>query len=203
MGEVKVKQMHVDDLIPYENNPRNNDKAVKSVAESIKQFGFKVPIVVDEHNVIITGHTRLKAVKELGIDEVPVIVADDLTEKQIQAFRLADNKTAELAEWDITLLNEELDALFEEIDMNQFGFPVQIENIDEDHDGEYKISAELGEADNYVVLKFSDELDWEKAITVLGLEKVSTNEENKKVRRVGIGRVIEGNKVVDRLSGTE
>lgn len=110
----------VDDLIPYENNPRDNDKAVDVVANSIKEFGFKVPIVVDKNNVIVTGHTRLKAAKKLGLDSVPVIVADDLTEEQIKAFRLADNKTSEFADWDFVSLEEELSKL--ELDMSQFGF---------------------------------------------------------------------------------
>lgn len=203
MSKMNIVYKGIDELKPYKNNPRDNRKAVESVAESIKEFGFKVPMVVMDDGTIIAGHTRLKAAMELGMDEVPVIVAEDLSDEQIQAFRLADNKTAELAEWDMDLLNEELDELFDKIDMNKFGFPVQIENIDEEHDGEFQIGAELGEMDDYVVLKFNDELDWEEAIVVLGLEKVSTGEENKKVRRHGIGRVIDGKTIIDRLSGRD
>lgn len=91
----------IEELIPYENNPRNNDEAVKYVAESIRQFGFKVPMVIDKDGVIVAGHTRFKAAKELGMTEVPCIIADDLTEEQVKAFRLADNKVAEIATWDI------------------------------------------------------------------------------------------------------
>jgi ParB-like chromosome segregation protein Spo0J len=114
----------IDDLIPYENNPRVNDEAVKYVANSIKEFGFKVPIIVDKNNVIVAGHTRYKACKELGIKNVPVIIADDLNEEQIKAFRLADNKVSEKSSWDFELLDEELEDL--DIDMSDFGF----DNID-------------------------------------------------------------------------
>lgn len=111
------------ELIPYENNPRINDHAVKAVANSIKEFGFKNPIVIDKNNVIAAGHTRVKASEQLGIEEVPCIMADDLTDEQIKAFRLADNKTAELADWDFELLDLELGELGElGFDMSDFGF---------------------------------------------------------------------------------
>ena len=113
----------VRDLIPYEKNPRKHDKAVKYVAKSIEQFGFKQPIIIDRDNVVVCGHTRLMATKRLGIEEVPCIVADDLTDEQIKAFRLADNKVAEQAEWDIGLLNEELDDILN-VDMSDFGFDI-------------------------------------------------------------------------------
>lgn len=103
----------VEDLIPYENNPRVNEKAVEKVASSIREFGFKVPIVIDKNNVIINGHTRIKACKKLGITEVPVIIADDLTEAQVKAFRIADNRTGEYAEWDMQKLEMEVQQLQE------------------------------------------------------------------------------------------
>ena len=121
----------VGDLIPYEKNPRKNDKAVKYVANSIEEFGFKVPLVIDRDNVVVCGHTRLMATKQLGIEEVPCIVADDLTDEQIKAFRLADNKVSEQAEWDIGLLNEELDDILN-VDMSDFGFDIfSMDDIDE------------------------------------------------------------------------
>ena len=98
-------------LIPYINNPRKNDAAVDKVAASIKEFGFKVPIIIDNENVIVAGHTRLLAAKKLGIESVPCVIADDLTPAQIKAYRIADNKTAEFAEWDDELLKIELEAL--------------------------------------------------------------------------------------------
>ena len=108
------------ELIEYENNPRNNEAAIDAVAKSIEEFGFKVPIVITKDHVIIAGHTRLKASLKLGLATVPCIVADDLTEGQIKAFRLADNKTAELASWDFTKLESELESI--EMDMSVFGF---------------------------------------------------------------------------------
>lgn len=123
-----VIEINVDRLIPYEKNPRKNDKAVKYVAKSIETFGFKVPIVVDKNNVVVCGHTRLKAAKKLGIDKVPCIVADDLTEEQIKAFRLADNKVSEQAEWDFDLLDDEINDILN-LDMGDFGF--QFEDVTE------------------------------------------------------------------------
>ena len=117
---MNITHKTLDELVPYENNPRNNDEAVDYVAESIKEFGFKVPIIIDKNNVIVAGHTRYKASKKLGINKVPCLVADDLTEEQIKAFRLADNKVAEIATWDFDKLDLELSTL--EMDMELFGF---------------------------------------------------------------------------------
>lgn len=108
MTNLKIIEMKTAELVPYLNNPRKNDKAVDPVAKSIKEFGFKVPIIVDKEKVIVAGHTRLRAAKKLGLETVPVVIADDLTENQIKAFRLADNKTAEFSEWDQDLLIHEL-----------------------------------------------------------------------------------------------
>lgn len=121
----------LSDIRPYEKNPRKNDEAVKYVAESISQFGFKVPIVIDKDGIIVAGHTRYKAAKKLNLKEVPCIVADDLNEEQVKAFRLADNKVAEKAEWDFELLADELDNLFD-FDMTVFGFdePVEDESVE-------------------------------------------------------------------------
>ena len=118
---LKIIEKDIDQLIPYENNPRNNDGAVEAVAASIKNFGFKIPVVIDKDDVVVCGHTRIKSAKRLGMKKVPCIIADDLTEEQIRAFRLADNKTGELAEWDFEKLEEELEKL-ETIDMASFGF---------------------------------------------------------------------------------
>lgn len=123
---MEVKSMSIDDIKPYENNPRDNDDAVDSVANSIKEFGWQQPIVVDKDNVIIVGHTRYKAAKKLGMDKVPVIVASKLTPEQVKAYRLADNKTAELADWDTKKLDEEIQDILD-IDMTDFGFNEDIE----------------------------------------------------------------------------
>lgn len=123
--EIIVKS--TNELTPYENNPRYNDEAVKYVAESIKAFGFKVPLVIDKNNVIVCGHTRYKAANELGMTEIPCIIADDLSEEQIKAFRLADNKVAEFSKWDMELLNSELEGL--DLDMSDFGF-IELADLD-------------------------------------------------------------------------
>lgn len=119
---MEIINKKIEELKPYENNPRFNDEAVKYVANSIKEFGFKVPIIVDKSNVIVAGHTRYKASMELGLKEVPCIIADDLTDKQIQAFRIAENKTNDLASWNDDLLGEELKDVLQDIDMTEFGF---------------------------------------------------------------------------------
>lgn len=119
----KISMMPVDGLKGYERNPRKNAGAVRAVAASIRDFGFKVPIVVERDGTIIAGHTRLLAAKQLGLSEVPVVVADDLSPTQAQAFRIADNKTAELAEWDMGLLKMELAELdLADVDMRLYGF---------------------------------------------------------------------------------
>lgn len=120
-----IIEVNLSDLKPYEHNPRNNDNAVAAVAKSIEHFGFKVPIIIDKDNIIVAGHTRMKAALLLGLEKVPCIVADDLTEEQIKAFRLADNKVAELASWDFSELEKELDELKDmelDFDMSEFGF---------------------------------------------------------------------------------
>ena len=130
MNKTNIVYKETKDLIPYANNPRLNDNAVDAVAASIKEFGFKVPIVVDSDNVIINGHTRLKAAHKLGLKQVPCIVADDLTPEQVKAFRLADNKTSEFAEWDMDKLDIELGEI-PDIDMSAFGFDIEIDDIEE------------------------------------------------------------------------
>lgn len=120
---MEIVNVNINELQEYANNPRDNDGAVEAVAESIKQFGFKVPIIIDRNNIIIAGHTRKKAADRLGLVSVPCIVADDLTPEQIKAFRLADNKTGELADWDFERLEKELAELTAfDVDMKDFGF---------------------------------------------------------------------------------
>lgn len=118
---MQIQHIALSELTPYDKNPRLNDAAVPKVAESIRKFGFKVPLVIDSNNVIVAGHTRYKAALQLGMESIPCIIADDLSDAQIRAFRLADNKVAEFAEWDFTALHEELEALVD-MDMSEFGF---------------------------------------------------------------------------------
>lgn len=123
---MKIENMKISDIHPYEKNPRINDNAVDAVAKSIQEFGWRAPIVVDKDHVIITGHTRLKAAIKLGMTEVPVHVATDLSPEQAQAYRIADNKTAEIAEWDYSLLPVEIKDLQENgFDMALLGFSTE------------------------------------------------------------------------------
>lgn len=124
---VKVQNVSIDSIKPYENNPRDNDGGVDAVANSIKEFGWQQPIVVDKDNVIIVGHTRYKAARKLGMKEVPVVVANNLTPEQVKAYRLADNKTGELTDWDMSLLDDELGDIAD-IDMSDFGFNLDLDD---------------------------------------------------------------------------
>lgn len=144
---MNIVEKKLKEIKPYEKNARKNDDAVKYVAESIKQFGFKQPIVIDKDNVIIAGHTRYKASKELGLKVVPCVIADDLTEEQIKAYRLADNKVAEFADWDIDLLGEELTGILD-IDMSDFGFDIAEEDTEEEEEEKHNEAERTGNAYN-------------------------------------------------------
>ena len=158
MEQMNIEYINVGDLKPYENNPRHNDNAVDAVAASIKEFGFKVPIVCDKENVIVTGHTRYKAAKKLGLKKVPCIRADDLTDDQVRAFRVADNKVSELATWDMDKLNIELDNI--DLDMSAFGVDIS----------DYSFSMDdLSETDGYD--EESDERDYFEKTFTFPIEK--------------------------------
>lgn len=175
-----ILEMNVDDLIPYENNPRKNDAAVEKVALSISAFGFKVPIVIDSNNVIVTGHTRAKAAKKLGLTTVPCIKADDLTDEQIKAFRLAGNKVSEFSEWDDEKLLAELEALGD-VDMSLYGFDFP----DDDEDGDdtddtytsetnipqYEITGDVPDISELVDTEKTDELLQEIENSDLGYDE--------------------------------
>ena len=128
---MKIKLQDIGSVQPYEQNPRINDSAVNAVAASLREFGFRQPIVVDAENIIIAGHVRYKAAVKMGLQKVPVHVATDLTPEQVVAYRLADNKTGELAEWDFALLEQELENI--DFDMSVFGFnPLDFEPVSAD-----------------------------------------------------------------------
>lgn len=199
----------VVELVPYENNPRNNDEAVDYVANSIKQFHFQVPIIIDKDNVVVAGHTRLKACEKLGIDEVPCIVADDLTEDQIKAFRIADNKVGEVSTWDIEKLGFELADI--DIDMSEFGdFGLEddSDNVDlenKEQKPELEFTEVLGEEHNYVVLYFDNDVDWLQAESLFDIKprkNLSTRTDGKiteSMTRVSVGRVLNGAEALERL----
>ena len=194
---MNIVKMKVSELIPYINNPRNNENAVDKVASSIKEFGFKVPIVIDKNNVIVNGHTRLLASKKLGLEEVPVIIADDLSDAQIKAFRIADNKVSEYATWDEELLKIELEQL-EDMNFSMSEFDLNLEydifneeiNDKKDEEAEIEFTEELLEKHNYVVLYFDNEIDWLQAETLFDIRTVKAKNEGREMK--GIGRVLNG-----------
>ena len=180
---MEIINKKIEEIIPYENNPRHNDEAVEYVAKSIKEFGFKVPIIIDRNNVIITGHTRLKAAKKLGLKEVPTIMADDLTEEQINAFRLADNKVSEYATWDMDILEKELKAI-DTINMEDFGFDYDFgldENIVEEEENPYTTTINIPQYEIKGEEPTIDELiDGNKTSELLNkIEKSNISEEQK------------------------
>jgi ParB family transcriptional regulator, chromosome partitioning protein len=123
MDKLVIEYRSIADLVAYDNNPRNNLNAIEKVAASINEFGFKNPVIIDKDNVIIAGHTRVLAAESLGYDEVPTLQVTDLTEEQIKAFRIADNKVAEYSEWDENLLAAELNELrLTDMDLELTGF---------------------------------------------------------------------------------
>ena len=123
---MKIELRDIREIHPYEKNPRINDKAVDAVAASLKEFGFRQPIVIDKDDIIIVGHTRYKAAQKLGLEKVPVHVAEDLTDAQIKAYRIADNQTATIADWDYDLLPLELQEL------NNMDFNLELLGFDSD-----------------------------------------------------------------------
>lgn len=207
---MRVEMVNISDIKPYKRNPRKNENAVDKVAESIKQFGWQQPIVVDKDGVIIVGHTRYKAAKKLGFTEVPVLWATDLTEEQVRAYRLADNKTNELAEWDMTLLYKELASIID-INMADFGFAEALDELEEDlffeDEPEVEFTEVLGEEHNYIVLFFDNDVDWLQAQSLFDIKTVkgfSTKRSgNGKITKMGVGRVINGAKVLERICRNE
>lgn len=134
----------IAEIKPYANNPRHNEAAVDAVASSIKEFGWKQPLVIDKDNVIVVGHTRYLSAKRLGLSEVPCLIADDLTEEQIAAYRLVDNKTNELATWDFERLKAELEGI-SDIDMSQFGFEELEASLDDVKDDDFDEKGAISE----------------------------------------------------------
>lgn len=135
---MEIVNLKLEEIKPYEKNPRFNEKAVEKVSKSIQEFGFKVPIIVDKNNVIITGHTRYKAAQRLELSEVPCIISTDLTKEQVKAFRIADNKVAEDSKWDYDVLNEELADLdlFTGFDLNEL--EIDWATVQDLHEDTYK-----------------------------------------------------------------
>lgn len=167
-----IVEKDLSEIRPYENNPRHNEVAVGFVANSLREFGWKQPIVIDKDGVIVAGHTRYKAALSLGWTKAPCLIADDLTDEQIRAYRLADNKTGEAAEWDFSALEAELDAI--DMAMEQFGF---LEDEDEPEKSREQESESIDEQFQLIIDCTSEEDMKQKYDTLreVGIEcRVST-----------------------------
>lgn len=195
MDRLTVEFVGVDEIKPYDRNTKKHSKKqIDNVAESIRRFGFKQPIVIDKDGVIVTGHCRVLAAKKLHIKAVPCIRADDLTPDEINAYRIADNKTNE-SEWDMDALLAELP----EIDLSGFDFEFGGgKGKSGDEPGEVEFSEEILLTHNYIVLYFDNDFDWSVAQDRFGLKEVK-DLIPRKSQPTGIGRVIDGKKVLEWL----
>ena len=202
---MKVANRNLAELTPYAGNAKKHDSTqIANVAESIKQFGFVQPIVIDRNDVIVIGHCRALAAKKLGMKEVPCVCVDDLTPEQVNALRIVDNKSNE-SPWDFDILPDEL----ADIDLSDFDFDFGLEKKKnkEEIDGEVEFSEILGEENNYLVLQFKTDIDWLNAQSIFGLETVksySTRKDGKvakNMERKGVARVLDGAKVLNELWG--
>lgn len=192
--KMNITYKHVDDLIPYKNNPRIiNKKAINAVATSIKKFGFRQSILIDGKNEIINGHTRHLAAVKLGMTHVPCVVVDDLTEEQIKALRIADNKVAEYSEWDDNALRLELMEI-ENFSLSDMGFEdEELVDLNKEKEKEKMIKEmELKEFEHYdyLVFVYRDQRDFLNACSKFGIEKVDAG--YGKTKKIGIGRVLDG-----------
>ena len=200
-----IKNISVKDLIPYEKNTKKHDDVqINNVAESIKQYGFVQPIVIDKNNVVVIGHCRLLAAKKLKMREVPCVCVDDLTEEQVKALRIVDNKSNE-SDW----LNDILELELPDVDLSAFDFDFGLDKKKdkEEIEGEVEFSEILGEENNYLVLQFKTDIDWLNAQSIFGLETVksySTRKDGKVTKNMemrGIPRIIDGAKALNMLLG--
>ena len=195
----------IKELKPYKKNAKKHPKTqVEQIANSIKEFGFTQPVLIDKDNNVVAGHGRVLGAKKAGLKEVPTLCLDDLTEEQIKAYRLADNKLNESG-WDEGLLKQSLEEI-EEINMDLFGFTADaIESDMLEVEPDVPFTEVLNEENNYIVLKFNNRVDWLNAMGVLGIQKVralpTKKGGNKKSfgERAGVGRVIDGVKALERM----
>lgn len=193
---LKIEYLPVDSLKPYSKNARkHSEKDIQAIINSIEEFGFDDPIGIwSDKNIIVEGHGRLLAAKRLGMEEVPCIRLDHLTDEQRKAYALAHNKTAELSKWFDELLQAELTDI-ENIDMELFGFDLDSLKEKEEEPGEVPFTEELMLTHNYIVLYFDNDFDWEVAQEKFGLQKVK-DLIPRKGQPTGIGRVINGREVL-------
>lgn len=199
---MQIVQMPIGELTPYAKNAKKHPKAqVEQIAESIRQFGMADPIAVwGEDNTVVEGHGRLLACKKLGMETVPVIRLDHLTDEQRRAYTLAHNKLTMNTDFNIDMLDEELANILD-VDMASFGFERKAEE-EEEIEGEIPFTEVLGEENNFVVLKFNTDIGWLQALTVFGIDRARdhyTGDGKNTEPHIGVGRVLDGEKAIERL----
>ena len=195
MSNPKIELVELSKIKPYENNPRHNEKAVDGVANSIKKFGFKVPIVVDKNYVIINGHTRYLASQKLGLERVPVIVAKDLTPEQVTKYRLADNKVGELADWNLEMLGDEIaelkDVDFGELGFNEIELMILSEDIEPEEFDKNEIEEYSKRADRDILkvkkltLKYNNEQEKKQLKELFGIQNLKVIYKCEELMRMG------------------
>lgn len=204
---MKVVDLEVSKLIPYDFNNKEHDKEqVNMIANSIKEFGFNQPLVIDANNIVVVGHWRLLAAKELWLEKVPCVKLEDLSDEQIKKYRILDNKLNE-SDWAELNLRKDLDMLedmnFGDLELNKEDlFPELFEELgdkEKEEEPEIKFTEELGEENNYIVLFFDDSVDWLQAQSLFGLETVDALDSKEGYRRRGVGRVINGTDFMNKL----
>ena len=212
-AELNIVYRNIKELKPYKKNAKKHPKEqVERIANSIKEFGFfeHRAVAIDREDNVIEGHGRILAAKKAGLIQVPTICLDDMTEEQIKAWRLIENKTAE-SSYDEAMISKEIEELLQsDIDMEAFGFSVDIledETIEVEPDVPF--TEILNEENNYIVLKFNNKIDWLNAMGLFGIEKAKAyptrKEGNKKSfgMRAGVGRVLDGQKALEMVIGNE
>lgn len=207
--KLNITYRQIKELKPYKKNAKKHNKEqVEQIANSIKEFGFTQPVIIDKHDCVVAGHGRILGAKKAGLKQVPTVCLDELTEEQIKAYRLVDNKLNE-SEWDTELLKQSLDEIIE-MDMEAFGFELEVmEDAMMEVEPEVPFTEVLNEENNYIVLKFNNKIDWLNALGVFGIEKVqaySTKKNGNKKSfgtRAGVGRVLDGQQALERVQGNE
>ncbi len=207
--KLNITYRPIKELKPYKKNAKKHNKEqVEQIANSIKEFGFTQPVIIDKHDCVVAGHGRILGAKKAGLKQVPTVCLDELTEEQIKAYRLVDNKLNE-SEWDSDLLKQSLDEIME-MDMEAFGFELDVmEDVMMEVEPEVPFTEILNEENNYIVLKFNNKIDWLNALGVFGIEKVQAyptkKNGNKKSfgTRAGVGRVLDGQQALERMQGNE
>lgn len=211
--ELNIVYRNIKELKPYKKNAKKHPKEqVERISNSIKEFGFfeHRAVAIDKNDCVVEGHGRILAAKKAGLTQVPTICLDDMTEEQIKAWRLIENKTAE-SSYDEAMINKEIEELLKsDIDMEAFGFSIDVlEDETLEVEPDVPFTEILNEENNYIVLKFNNKVDWLNAMGMFGIEKAKAyptrKEGNKKSfgMRAGVGRVLDGQKALERMTGNE